>query len=399
MKPPRIILPIIVISQFFCTSLWFAGNGVMNELMTTFDLNESALGDLTSFVQFGFISGTLVFAILSIADRFSPSKVFFVCALLGALSNACVMWQGNSLASILSFRFLTGFFLAGIYPVGMKIAADYFQTGLGKSLGYLVGALVVGTAFPHLLKEISGSFPWEFVLIATSSLAVSGGLLMLILVPDGPYRKASQKLELSAIFGIFRDKEFRSAAFGYFGHMWELYAFWAFVPVMLKIYNDVHPDTPFNIPLYSFLIIGIGGIACVIGGYMAQAFDTKKVANISLLASGICCLLSPLVFSVDSKVVFILFLLFWGMVVIADSPLFSTLVAQNAPQELKGTALTIVNCIGFSVTIISIQLLSYLRLMTESHVIFTVLAIGPLFGLMALMGRSGFLSSKQVQAS
>ena len=158
MKPSNLILPVIVLSQFCCTSLWFAGNGVMPDLVSTFGLSESAIGHLTSAVQFGFIVGTLVFAILSIADRFSPSKVFFTCAILGALFNLGVVWEGNSLGSLLSFRFFTGFFLAGIYPVGMKIAADYFEKGLGKSLGYLVGALVVGTAFPHLLKEMTHTF-------------------------------------------------------------------------------------------------------------------------------------------------------------------------------------------------------------------------------------------------
>lgn len=187
MKPSKLILPVIVLSQFCCTSLWFAGNGVMPDLVSTFGLNESAIGHLTSAVQFGFIVGTLVFAILSIADWFSPSKVFFSCALLGALFNLGIIWDENGLASILSFRFFTGFFLAGIYPVGMKIAADYYEKGLGKSLGFLVGALVVGTAFPHLLKEMTHTLSWKTVLVATSILAVLGGTLMVILVPNGPF--------------------------------------------------------------------------------------------------------------------------------------------------------------------------------------------------------------------
>ena len=148
MKNSRFVLLIIVISQFFCTSLWFAGNGVMTELTQAFQLPDTALGHLTSAVQFGFITGTLVFALLAIADRFSPSKVFFFSALLGALFNLGVIWEGHNLYSLLSMRFFTGFFLAGIYPVGMKIAADYFEKGLGVSLGYLVGALVLGTALP-----------------------------------------------------------------------------------------------------------------------------------------------------------------------------------------------------------------------------------------------------------
>lgn len=384
MKPSRLILPTIILSQFFCTSLWFAGNGVMPDLMSNFDLSESALAHLTSVVQFGFITGTLVFAVLSIADRYSPSKIFFCCAVLGSVFNLGMIWDGNHLISIMTFRFFTGFFLAGIYPIGMKIAADYFEKGLGKSLGFLVGALVLGTAFPHLLKEVSDQFQWQFVLVVTSSFAVIGGLLMLSFVPDGPYRKQMQQLKLSAFFSVFKNKRFRSAAFGYFGHMWELYAFWAFVPIMLQSFTKVYPDVDFNIPLLSFLIIGIGGVACVISGYLSQIFGTKRTATFALLFSGLCSLTFPLIFSFESEVLFLLFLFFWAMVVIADSPLFSTLVAQNATLELKGTALTIVNCIGFSITIISIQLINELRMITDSNFIFMILAIGPILGLLAL---------------
>ncbi len=384
----KLILPVIVISQFCCTSLWFAGNGVMGDLVSTFDLNDSALGHLTSTLQLGFISGTLIFALFTIADRFSPSKVFLISALLGAMFNAGVTWEGNSLTTLLTFRFFTGFFLAGIYPVGMKIAADYYQKGLGKSLGFLVGALVIGTAFPHLLKGIIDSFGWRYVLFTTSTLAVLGGLLIAIMAPDGPYRIPGQQLDLSAFFSVFRKKDFRSAAFGYFGHMWELYAFWAFVPVMLKTYNDLHSETTFNIPVLSFLIIGIGGPACVIGGYLSLKAGTKRTAFIALLLSCGCCLISPFIFAIEFEILFVVFLLFWGMVVIADSPLFSTLVAHNVSAEIKGTALTIVNSIGFAITIVSIQLINALMELTDSNNIYTVLALGPVLGLIALSRKS-----------
>lgn len=380
----KAILPIIVIAQFCCTSLWFASNAVMSDLVINFGLAETAIGHLTSAVQFGFILGTFVFALLAIADRFSPSKVFLISALLGAAFNAGILWEANTLATMLSLRFLTGFFLAGIYPVGMKIAADHFEKGLGKSLGFLVGALVLGTAFPHLLKGITNVFPWESVIITTSSLAIIGGLMMVILVPDGPYRKQSQGVNLSAFFGIFKNQNLRAAAFGYFGHMWELYAFWAFTPLMLKTYNDLHPETNFNIPILSFLIIGIGGLACVLSGYLSEAFGTKKMAFISLALSCVCCLISPFLFAIASQQLFIAFMLFWGMTVVADSPLFSTLVAQNAAAEIKGTALTIVNSIGFAITIISIQLISSLKTVTDSNSIYICLAIGPILGLLAL---------------
>ena len=356
----------------------------MADLILDFNLKDSALGHLTSAVQLGFILGTLIFAILSIADRFSPSKVFFICALFGALFNLGIVWEGNSLFSILLLRFLTGFFLAGIYPVGMKIAADYYEKGLGKSLGFLVGALALGTAFPHLAKEISHNFAWQSVLILTSLLALIGGLLMFLKVPDGPFRKQGTTIDFSAFFGVFRNSNFRSAALGYFGHMWELYAFWAFVPIILKTYSIQHPAVELDIPLLSFLIIGVGALACVVAGYLAQNFGTKRIASLALFLSCACCFLSPLIFASEEKSLLIAFLLFWGMVVIADSPLFSTLVANNAPSEIKATALTIVNSIGFFLTIISIQLISLLLEVLNPIYIYTVLGLGPILGLIAI---------------
>jgi MFS family permease len=384
LKHFKLILPTIVISQFCCTSLWFAGNGVINDLVLNFNLKVTALGHLTSAVQFGFIIGTLVFAILTIADRFSPSKVFFISALFGSAFNLGIIWNGNTLISLLTLRFLTGFFLAGIYPIGMKIAADYYNKGLGKSLGFLVGALVLGTAFPHLLKDFTTTYPWKSVLITTSALAIIGGLLMLLLVPDGPYRKPSQNTNLSACFTIFKKRDFKAAAFGYFGHMWELYTFWVFVPIILKQYTIINTDVTFNVPLLSFIIIGLGGLACVISGYIAQIIGTKKTAFIALLLSCVCCLISPLVFTTTSETLLIGFLIFWGMVVVADSPLLSTLVAQNASSELKGTALTIVNCLGFTITIISIQVMTSLVELSNSNSIYFILALGPILGLIAL---------------
>jgi len=384
MNQPKGILAMIVLAQFCCTSLWFASNGVMGDLVLNFQLNQSAIGHLTSAVQFGFIFGTLVYAILTIADRFSPSKVFFISALLAALFNLGTTWENNTLISLVSMRFLTGFFLAGIYPVGMKIAADYFEKGLGKSLGFLVGALVLGTAFPHLLKSVGSTFPWKAVIYATSIFSLIGGLMMMFFVPNGPFRKVGQGLNRLAFFDVFKNAQFRSLAFGYFGHMWELYAFWAFVPVILKIYSSTQVDVQINIPLWSFLIIGIGGLACVLAGYLSQRFGTKRTAFISLLLSGTCCLISPLLLTTNSAFFFLVFLLFWGMVVIADSPLFSTLVAQNAPSEIKGTALTIVNCLGFSITIVSILLINSLIPLIDTQYLFLVLAVGPILGLLAL---------------
>lgn len=384
LKPPKHILPLIVLSQFLCTSLWFAGNAVLGDLMANFDLSADALGQLTSAVQLGFITGTLLFALFTITDRYSPSKVFMVCAGLGAVANLAMICDGHGLGSLLALRFLTGFFLAGIYPVGMKIAADYYTKGLGQSLGYLVGALVLGTAFPHLLRGAQVGLSWQAVIITTSGFAVLGGLLMRFGVADGPHRQQRTGVDLTAVFKVFKNADFRSAAFGYFGHMWELYAFWAFVPVMLAAYTQLHPEHTFNIPMLSFAIIAVGGLACVAGGYLSAFFGAKRVAFVSLLLSGLCCLVSPWFFVQNSSRLFLGYLLFWGMTVVADSPLFSTLVAQNAIAQLKGTALTIVNCMGFSISIVSILLVSHMLSLLGANYSFTLLAMGPIVGLWAL---------------
>lgn len=355
----------------------------MQNLVADFSLNHSDLGHLTSFVQFGFISGTFLFALFTVADRFLPSNVFFTCAILGAMFNLGLLWEGNSFNSIIVFRFLTGFFLAGIYPVGMKIASDYYDKGLGKSLGFLVGALVLGTAFPHLLKSVTGQISWEYVILMTSSIAFLGGLLMLLFIPLGPYHRKSSGIELSAFFKVFKVKAFRQAATGYFGHMWELYAFWAFVPVLISSFNDQKVND-INVSLWSYIIIAIGGLACVVSGFLSERFGAKKVASFALALSGLCCLLLPLIFSLNNSIIYLFFLLVWGMVVIADSPLFSTLVAKNAPVRFKGTALTIVNCIGFGITILSIELLSYLSEISTGIFVYSILALGPIVGLYKL---------------
>ena len=379
MKSRRFILSIIVFAQFCCTSIWFASNAVMGDLISTFNLTSNALGHLTSAVQFGFISGTLTLALLMISDRFSPSKVFCISAIFAALFNASLILEFNSIWSLVTLRFLAGFSLAGIYPVGMKIAADYFSKTLGLALGFLVGALVLGTSFPHLLKGASIGLSWTQTVIGTSFLSLLGGVLMIALIKDGPYRKAGKKLDLKAFFKVFENKSFKSAAFGYFGHMWELYAFWAFVPVIVSF--GLHDKEVSNLALLSFFIIAIGCIACVIGGYLSQKRGTAKIAFYSLSLSALCCLLCPIVLTYFPFTIRILFLLLWGMFVIADSPLFSTMVASNADAEIKGTALTIVNCLGFAITIISIQILTYLNQTYDSPYVFLILIVGPIIGL------------------
>lgn len=380
-SPPKLLLPIIVFSQFAGTSLWFAGNAIISDIQT--GSNEA---NITSIVQFGFIAGTLIFALLTIADRFSAARVFFFSSLVAAIANFLLVWLAKDIAWLYILRFITGFFLAGIYPVGMKIAAEHFTNKLGNALGFLVGALVLGTAFPHILRSQLQGLNWQNVLIFTSSLALLGGILILVFVPHRS-SKSTTVFKWNTAFTVFRSSNFRSAAFGYFGHMWELYTFWAFVPFILLTYNSAHPRVDryfsgFNVPYWSFLIIAGGCFGCIVGGLLSKKSGSKNVAFYSLLISGLCCLLSPLLFQL-SPIFFSTLLFIWGFTVVSDSPQFSTLVAKSAPPENKGTALTIVTCIGFAITIASIQLLKALSPQLKENS-FLLLAIGPFLGLIFL---------------
>jgi len=380
-KPPAHILPIIVLAQFCCTSLWFASNAILDDLTAVFSLHQDAIAHLTSAVQLGFILGTLLFAFLALADRFASSKVFFICALLGGLGNLGMLFEGNTMSSLMVIRGATGFFLAGIYPVGMKIAADYYKEGLGKSLGYLVGALVMGTALPYLLKAISFDSSWELVVMITSGLAIFGGTILLLGVPNGPYRLKMQIWQGGLFLKVFQNRNFRKAAFGYFGHMWELYAFWAFLPLFLLGYSQVHPETSLNTTIWSFIIIASGGMGCIMAGYISKKIGVTKTAITALSGSAILCLLSPILFYAPLPI-FLGCLIAWGILVTADSPMFSTLVASHVAPQMKATALTLVNSIGFAITIASMQLLSFLSAEINPMYLFVVLAIGPIIGVL-----------------
>ncbi len=382
MQRPWHILPVIVIAQFAGTSLWFASNAVMPELSLAFALGEGAVSDLTSAVQFGFIGGTLVFAILNLADRVSPSLLFLVSALLGAICNALVVWAPMGLTGLLLYRFSTGFFLAGIYPVGMKIASDWFAGQLGKALGLLVGALVLGTALPHLIRSLGAELDWSLVILSVSGLATLGGLLLYLSIPDGPHRKKGTKFNPKALINVFKEKDFRAATVGYFGHMWELYAFWTFVPVLLGYYLEMQDGVSVDISFWSFMIIASGFLGCTIGGYISIRKGSAWVAFLLLTVSLICCVLSAFAYALPVPLFFI-FLLIWGISVVGDSPQFSTLTARTAPKEWVGSALTISTCIGFSITIFSIQILKQAQLNGQIHWALLWLVPGPILGLWA----------------
>jgi len=382
MEPPKRILPIIIISQFSGGSLWFAGNAVIADIQREWHLPDSTLGWITSTVQLGFIIGTFLFALLSIVDRYSSRLIFLLSSLLGATANLCILFLDGNLALLLIFRFFTGFFLAGIYPVGMKIAADWYQKGLGKALGYLVGALVLGTAFPHLVRGLFEQIEWENVMMTVSVIASLGGILMYLFVPEGPYSKKSPEFSLNSVFRVFKVKDFRKAAFGYFGHMWELYALWTFIPFILITYADYN-SASINISWLAFVIIGTGALGCIFGGYASKKFGSAKIAFVFLAISGLCCFISPFLFILPLPV-FIFILIIWGFSVAGDSPQFSTLNALTAPLGLVGTSLTMVTSIGFAVTIVSIETLNYFREILSPSLLFLLLIPGPIFGLFSI---------------
>lgn len=379
---PKRILPAIVFAQFAGTSLWFAGNAIIADLRTAMDVGIEDVGIATSAIQLGFITGTLLFALLSIADRYSPRKLFLVCSILGAGSNLLIYFIAHNLFLLLAIRFITGFFLTGIYPIGMKIASGWYKKDLGNAIGLLVGALVLGTAFPHLIKSFGSSVPWEKVIFIISFFSVAGGITMYVLVPDGPYISSGTKFNPNAILTIFKYKELRSSAFGYFGHMWELYTFWALTPVILISYLQLN-SAALNVSLWSFIIIASGTLGCVMGGVISKRIGSAKVALIQLLLSGICCLISPLMFS-SSMPLFLSFLILWGIVVAGDSPQYSAIIALSAPKELVGSGLTLVNSIGFTITILSLWFVYQFIGIIDLSFSLMILGLGPFFGLISM---------------
>jgi MFS family permease len=378
---------IIILSQFCGTSLWFAGNAVLPQLQTLYQWPLESLGYITSSVQIGFILGTLLFAVSGISDKFSPSRVFFISSIIASVCSAICLLDLSSFGLVVTSRCLTGFFLAGIYPVGMKIAADWNQDGLGHWLGALVGALVLGTAFPHGLKLIPQLIEPQLLLVAVSALAVLGGLLILLFVKDGPYRKPSLRFSFADIRKVFQTPEFRAPAFGYFGHMWELYALWAFVPWAITYNSNIH-SLSLSPTFLAFIVIAAGAAGCFLGGKLSFRLGSKNVAQIALVSSGICCLLSPWIWSLP-PIVFLIFMIFWGFMVSADSPQFSALVAASAPAQVRGSAITITTCIGFAISIFSIQLLTFVQPPIHNDYLFLLLAPGPIVGVL-LLNRSNF---------
>ena len=376
---PRHVLPVLVFAQFAGTSLWFAVNAVMPDLQRELGWPISAVGALTSALQFGFILGTLVFALLAIADRFSPRHVFLVCALAGAVCTVGAWAMVTHYDALLAWRFATGFFLAGIYPVGMKIASQWYTRGLGPALGYLIGALVLGSASAHALRAIGDTLPWPTLMLGVAALAAAGGVMLHTLLPDAPGAVARvTTLQWKALATIATDPRVRSSVLGYFGHMWELYTLWVLMPLILATRLD---GTALS--WAAFWVLASGAIGCAGGGWLAPRFGSARVAGVQLGISGLCCLLAPLLMGAPD-VLFYGWLLVWGITVSGDSPQFSALTARNAPPQAVGSVLTLTNSIGFGISIVSILLFVSLTETVPLGWLLTGLALGPALGLWAL---------------
>lgn len=377
MKHP---LAIIVLAQFFGTSLWFTPNGVVEDLGSSWGITVAELGHLTGAVQLGFIIGTLSFAISGLADRWQASRIFFTCALAGALANAAFAFAGG-LTEGLAWRFVTGICLAGIYPIGMKLVVGWAPGREGFALGWLVGMLSLGTAFPHLVRGLSPGWDWQLVVLASSVLAITGGLLVGRL-GDGPHLLSTRRFDWGGVLRAFRRPRFRAAAFGYFGHMWELYAVWALAPLLVAVMLGNTSADSSLVSLVSFLFIGAGAVGCVLGGYFSRRFGSETVAATALAISGIACLTWPWMGHFPTWLI-IVFLLVWGLTVVADSPQFSALAAGAAPADAVGSSLAIMNGVGFLITVFAIELTAGWWQQLGSGVTW-LLVIGPSLGLIAM---------------
>lgn len=353
---------LIILAQFLSGSIWFAANAAF-----------AGQAFLLSAVQAGFIAGTLSFAYLNLSDRFSPARVFFVCALAGAVFNIGGTLLPPSRELLLASRFLCGISLAGIYPVGMKIAASWYPDTLGRALGFLVGALVLASGFPYLIKALSWQGDPGVILWVTSLSCLAGGLIQLFFVGDGPYLPKGSPFDPKVIRHVFANPWFRSSALGYFGHMWELYAVWAAVPLLFFIMVPQHAD------LWAFAFFGAGFTGCAIGGMLSLKWGSRNVAGTALIISAVCCLISPALLFLPRSLALAIILL-WGLAVVTDSPQFSSLNTRFAPAGYVGSALTLVNCIGFTITIFSIELVTFWIRHWGIHTAFLCLAPGPILG-------------------
>lgn len=379
------VLALLGLAELLGMSLWFAASAVSPQLRALWGLTTSETAWLTTIVQLGFVCGTAVVAVLNLADLVPAGRLFSVCALLGAVANAAIL-AVPGYESALVLRFLTGFFLAGVYPPAMKMIATWFRSQRGLAIGVIVGALTIGKATPYLVRAIPhvGLRP---VVLAASGGALVAALLVAFGYRDGPFPFTPRPFSWSHVGDVVRVREWRLATGSYLGHMFELYAFWTWIPAFLAASVAARAHGGFRGPrlisLLAFTTIAVGGFGSVWGGMFADKRGRERLVTISLFMSGSCCLLSGLLFAGPLWVLGALAMT-WGFFVIADSAQFSTLVTESVPTHAVGTALTVQTSLGFLLTMLPMQVVPLLAQRTGWQWAFAILALGPVAGIAAI---------------
>lgn len=376
-------IAIITFAQLFGTSLWFSANSAVLDLIREWHISVSDIGWLTNSVQVGFIIGTFIIAFNGIADRFKASSIFAISALVGAFFNLCFAWLANGLIEGMIYRFFVGICMAGIYPIGMKLVVQWAPDKAGQVLAKLVAMLTLGTSLPYALNGLSADLSWQFMITFSSFFALTAALLVFKLgdKQQSSVSKIPANLKpKESAFEVFKNPPFRAAAFGYFGHMWELYAFWTIIPLFIAK-SGIPEKLGFNnLALLTFFVMAWGAIGCLFGGYLSKRIGSAKTAIGALFISGFSCLIFVLGWRVLPEWLLLIILTVWGASVIADSPQFSALSAEACPPEKLGAALSIQNSFGFAITIVSIGITTYMFDLIGLDSAW-VLIIGPILGI------------------